>query len=220
MNISKLLAGFFVFSQRRTRSTGRPTSVFSLNRDGSDFRMLYTFSPAGGDGRQPEAPLLEGSDGVLYGTTAFGGGAASGTVFRLSTDGTGYGILHRFTNSVSGAFPTARLMEGVDGRLYGTTETNGPAGQGVVFALGRDGSGFAILHAFTASAGSLRKPQGALVQDATGGLYGTAAAGGAAGLGASSKSIPMAPAFVCSTRSAPPGAMDARASGRTDLWAG
>jgi uncharacterized repeat protein (TIGR03803 family) len=183
MNISKLLAGFFVFSQRRTRSTGRPTSVFSLNRDGSDFRMLYTFSPAGGDGRQPEAPLLEGSDGVLYGTTAFGGGAASGTVFRLSTDGTGYGILHRFTNSVSGAFPTARLMEGVDGRLYGTTETNGPAGQGVVFALGRDGSGFAILHAFTASAGSLRKPQGALVQDATGGLYGTAAAGGAGGFG-------------------------------------
>jgi uncharacterized repeat protein (TIGR03803 family) len=77
------------------------------------------------------------------------------------------------------------LLEGSDGRLYGTAEIAGPQnGAGVVFALNKDGGGFVILHSFVSTPTLLlRTPKGALVQSSDGTLYGTASAGGSAGFG-------------------------------------
>lgn len=157
-------------------------TVFRLDKDGQNYSVLRSFQGTNADGRFPSAPLLEASDGLLYGTTVFGGGAAAGTVFKLSKDGSDYQALHRFTNNASGANPSGRLLEGVDGRLYGVAETNGPGGQGVVFALGKSGTGFILLKNFSTASG-LRKPQGALVQGPDAALYGTAHLGGTSGFG-------------------------------------
>lgn len=157
-------------------------TVFRLDKDGQNYSVLRSFQGTNSDGRFPSAPLLEASDGLLYGTTVFGGGAAAGTVFKLSKDGSGYQILHRFTNNISGANPSGRLLEGLDGRLYGVAETNGPSGQGVVFALGKNGTGFTLLKTFSTASG-LRKPQGALIQGPDAALYGTAHLGGTSGFG-------------------------------------
>jgi uncharacterized repeat protein (TIGR03803 family) len=58
-------------------------SVFSVNPDGSDFQLLYSFAGGPGDGRQPYAGLT--SDGsTLFGTTNIGGSANSGTLFAFN----------------------------------------------------------------------------------------------------------------------------------------
>jgi uncharacterized repeat protein (TIGR03803 family) len=166
-----------------SNGVGAVGTIFRMEKDGAGFEVLRAFLSTGGDGRFPVAPLLEGSDGSLYGTTFFGGGAAVGCLFRLNKDGSNFAILHRFTNSISGANPSAALIQGHDGRLYGTAETNGPGGEGVVFAIGTNGSSFTILHSFSSTIPGLRKPQGALLQSATGTLFGTAADGGGSGFG-------------------------------------
>src|SRR5207248_303572 len=56
--------------------------VFRLNKDGSNYALLYPFSRTGGDGRGSVASVSEGSDGMIYGTTQYGGDRDIGTVFR------------------------------------------------------------------------------------------------------------------------------------------
>src|SRR5437867_8428494 len=45
-----------------------------------------------------------------------------------------------------GAVPLAELAEGTDGVLYGTTSSGGTSNLGTIFKIGKDGSGYAILH--------------------------------------------------------------------------
>jgi uncharacterized repeat protein (TIGR03803 family) len=186
---SQPLAGVLVASDGRlygtcsAGGTGTAGTVFRMDANGNNYQVLHTFLSSGGDGRVPSSPLLEAADGLLYGTTYFGGGAAAGCIFKVGTDGSGYSILHRFTNSVSGANPSARLLQGLDGRLYGVAETNGPGGQGVVFSIRTNGIGFSLLHTFTSASPGLRKPQGELIQSPDGTLFGTTSAGGTSGLG-------------------------------------
>jgi uncharacterized repeat protein (TIGR03803 family) len=48
-------------------------NIFKIKRDQSGYGVVYRFSESGGDGQWPAAPLLEGKDGALYGTTSRGG---------------------------------------------------------------------------------------------------------------------------------------------------
>ena len=58
--------------------------------------------------------------------------------------------LHSFTNSPDGARPTADLL--LSGNtLFGTAEGGGSSGEGTVFALNTNGTGFTTLHSFTGS---------------------------------------------------------------------
>jgi uncharacterized repeat protein (TIGR03803 family) len=74
------------------------------------------------------------------------------------------------------------LIEGRDGFLYGTTFRGGTQDAGTVFRIGRDGSGFRVLHAF-ASTNDCRNPQSELLEGADGALYGTTTSGGGHGRG-------------------------------------
>src|SRR5262249_47649354 len=105
-------------------------TVFKLNKDGSGYTLLHSFTGTVGDGSNPCAGLLEGSDGALYGTTAEGGSSLSyGTVFKLNKDGSGYRVLHRFVSGLGdGRNPRAALVEGSDGTMYGTTPGGGTDG--------------------------------------------------------------------------------------------
>jgi uncharacterized repeat protein (TIGR03803 family) len=162
-------------------------TVFKLNRDGSGYGLLHTFfGYAGGDGGGPNG-LVEGSDGVLYGTTLTGGSNNWGTVFRLNTDGSGYRLLLSFANTNGdGAFPYAGVVDGGDGALYGTTHDGGSTNLGMVFKLNKDGTSYSILHNF--SWGSVTNldgynPTAPLVEASDGVLYGTTYNGGGLGKG-------------------------------------
>ena len=100
---------------------------------------------AGSDGSLPYAGLTLSGD-VLYGTTYSGGTSNLGTVFQISTNGTGYSVLRSFSGG-DGANPHAGLtLSG--GVLYGTTSSGGTLGFGTVFRMNTDGSGFLVLRNF------------------------------------------------------------------------
>src|SRR5205814_5711208 len=78
-------------------------TIFKLNTNGTGFTVLHHFSGvAGHDGRPPMGELIEGTDGMVYGTTYYGGANDFGTLFRFKKDGTSYAVLHEFTDGVNG----------------------------------------------------------------------------------------------------------------------
>jgi|SRR5580704_5946962 uncharacterized repeat protein (TIGR03803 family) len=83
---------------------------------------LHAFT--GADGSNPQAALIQGSDGFFYGTTQAGGSNNLGTVFQISPAGV-FTSLYQFGGS-DGSDPEAPLVQGNDGNLYGTTVTGEP----------------------------------------------------------------------------------------------
>jgi uncharacterized repeat protein (TIGR03803 family) len=147
------------------------------------------------DGFSPRAGLVL-SGNTLYGTASDGGSAGSGAVFRVNTDGTGFTNLHSFTavlgsypdiTNTDGAYPVASLV--LSGNtLYGTAESGGSSGNGTVFRINTDGTGFTNLHNFTPLSGSVSSnSDGAWLQAGLvlsgNTLYGTAEYGGSSGAG-------------------------------------
>lgn len=139
--------------------------------------ILHDFN--GADGASPSGVIL--SSNTLYGTTLYGGTFGNGTIFSVNTNGNGFTILHHFgalTND--GVRPQSGLT--LSGNtLYGTTRYGGSTGQGTVFKVNIDGTGFEILHTFTgvpnAKSDEGANPNGPLtLADNT--LYGTTYYGG------------------------------------------
>src|SRR6185369_16059888 len=103
------------------------------------------------DGASPQCDLILLGN-TLYGTAPFGGTNGNGTVFAIRTDGTGFTNLHTFTSTsgahltnADGASPYGGLV--LSGNtLFGTTIAGGSYGNGTVFALHTDGTGFTNLH--------------------------------------------------------------------------
>jgi uncharacterized repeat protein (TIGR03803 family) len=104
---------------------------------------VYSFCPNRGctDGSFPVNPVIQGSDGNLYGTTD-GGATEEGTAFRLTPQGA-FTLLHSFCalpGCGDGADPQ-RLMEDTNGKIYGTTiyggnsRACGTGGCGTIFEL-------------------------------------------------------------------------------------
>lgn len=137
---------------------------------------LYSLAGNGSEGLSIIGPLMQASDGALYGTAYLGGEEGLGTLFRLTLDGT-FSILHHFGGGQPNAIlPYTGVTEGPDGQLYGTTLRGGTPDAGVVYRIGVDGSGYTVLHEFGGSSGI--HPEGTLVLAADGMLYGTTALGG------------------------------------------
>lgn len=125
-------------------------TIFSIQTDGSDYRVIWTFACGDGDDNAslPNAHFI--SDGSrLYGTTGEGGGFFGGTVFSIDPDGSGLDILHSFDafTSLDGRTPSGGLVLD-DGTLYGTTFFGGQTDLGTIFSIQTDGSDFTILHNF------------------------------------------------------------------------
>jgi len=151
-------------------------TVFKLAPDGTE-SVLHDFQ-LGGDGYGPNAGVIAGKAGVLYGTTV-GGEHGEGTVFKLTPDGTET-TLYAFNFQHDGALPNADLLADGSGNFYSTTaKGHGANHRGTVFKLAADGTE-TILHAF----GGRRNGDGAypyapLIADGSGNLYGTTLQGGA-----------------------------------------
>jgi uncharacterized repeat protein (TIGR03803 family) len=152
--------------------------VFRIRRGGGDYSVLKRFTGSE-DGRNPYGRLLEGSDGMLYGTTSNGGRSDSGTVFRLAKSGSNYSSLYQFDGTVAqGVNALGGLSLGPDGMLYGTTALGGQWGQGTLFRLNQDGSGLVVQHHFRGEMGDGGHPSGELVRGVDGMWYGTTRNGG------------------------------------------
>jgi uncharacterized repeat protein (TIGR03803 family) len=170
-------------------------TVFAINTDGTGFTTLYDFS--GGDGANPTAGLVL-SGNSLYGTTQNGGTQGLGSIFSITTDGAFFNSLYSFSGVTDGANPSARLIL-YGNTLYGTTTYGGVPGNGTVFAINTDGTGFKTLHTFTATTGTFlvnndgANPLAGLVMSANI-LFGTASAGGKYGAGTLfSLTVPLPP---------------------------
>jgi uncharacterized repeat protein (TIGR03803 family) len=181
-----ILSGHTLYGTAPHGGTSSNGTVFAVNTDGTGFTTLHEFNGPS-DGAFPVGGLIVSSN-TLYGTTYSGGGSSNGTVFELNTDGTGFAIIHTFTGPSDGAGPGGGLTLSSN-TLYGTTYSGGGSGAGTVFAVNTDGTGFAVLHAFTATSGypgtnsDGAGPEAGLVQSGNT-LYGTAGGGGSSGYGA------------------------------------
>ena len=161
--------------------------LFGPNGTAANYSVLHRFGAVTNvTGFSPQAPLIQGPDGTLYGTTSTGGAGTNGTIFSIQPDGTGFTTLHSFSAFVPGSYtnsdganPQAGLI--LSGNtLYGTAPSGGNSSGGTVFSLSTDGTGFQVLHDFTGSDGAGRGTRLAL---SAGVLYGTTAAGGSAAVG-------------------------------------
>lgn len=168
-------------------ASGGKGSIYSVNTDGSDHTTLHTFTGGASDGATPLGGTLTLDGTTLYGMAAHGGPGLSsttdGVAFRIGSDGSAYSNLVDFTGGAMGAVPYGGLTM-VGSRWYGMTRYGGSAGpgQGVIFSMNLDGSGYTNLHEFAGGTADGAQPNGSLTFDGSV-LYGTTRNGGSFGTG-------------------------------------
>ena len=135
--------------------------------DAQSLRTLHTFT--GSDGWWPRGLVLSGS--TLYGMTNAGGSSGDGTIFSVNADGTGFRSLFSFSGT-NGKYPGPGSLTLNGSTLYGMTSGGGVTGNGTLFSINTDGTGFSTVLTFNGSNGS--NPLGGLILDPNGKtLYGT-----------------------------------------------
>jgi uncharacterized repeat protein (TIGR03803 family) len=156
-------------------------TVFQFTTDDT-LTTLYSFT-GGSYGANPQAALVQGLDGIFYGTTQYGGDNGYGTVFNITTDGTLTG-LYSFTGGYDGANPQAALAQASDGNFYGTATGGGvgigSGGNGTVFEIATNGA-FAAVYAFPGANDG--QNANAMAHGSDGSFYGTTYSGGDNGYG-------------------------------------
>jgi uncharacterized repeat protein (TIGR03803 family) len=154
-------------------------TVYAITPAGGE-TVLYSFKGAPGDGAFPAAGLVD-VNGVLYGTTFYGGNTGCvnewgcGTVFEITTAGTESALYSFGSRRTDGENPSAGLIN-INGTLYGTTSDGGAYGDGTVFKITTAGAE-TVLHSFAGSPGDGKQPEAGLL-DVKGTLYGTTYEGG------------------------------------------
>jgi uncharacterized repeat protein (TIGR03803 family) len=145
-------------------------TVFSMTTSGTLSTLAsFNYNVTGG---YPTSALVEGADGSFYGTTTTGGTSGSGTVFRMTTNGTLTSLVS--FNNTNGAYPYCALTPGVDDDFYGTTFSGGANDAGTLYRLTINGTLTTLLSFDPPNA----YPYGGLVLGANGNFYGTTEYGG------------------------------------------
>lgn len=159
-------------------------TVFQLTPAGV-VTVLAAFGASSTDGTDP-IPLIQGTDGNFYGTTASGGTNGGGTVFKITPAGVET-VLYSFPTGIG----AGGLTQGTDGNFYGTTAHGGTNNAGTVFEITPAGVE-TVLYSFTGSSANLivgAEPS-ALIQGTDGNFYGTTSYGGTNGAGTIFKITP------------------------------
>lgn len=152
-------------------------TVFAVGTNGTDFTVLHSFN--GTDGALPVAGLVISSN-TVYGMTT-----TSGNIFSVNTDSMEFSNIYTFSSLINGtngdgfAPQDGLILSG--NTLYGTADLGGSSGDGTVFAINTDGTGFTNLHSFSGATDGAGPLGGLLLVGNA--LYGTTQAGGASGYG-------------------------------------
>ncbi len=175
----------FLYGTSRTGGTYGAGTIFKMS-PGGKVATLYNFCAQSGCAEGPNSPLVQATNGNLYGTTYGGGANGYGTVFRVTPSGV-VTILYSFcsrSGCADGSNP-AGLVLGADGDLYGTTAAGGAtdcltAGCGTIFKITPSGSLTTVytVCATGCTTSSPVMPEGGLVQATDGNFYGTSYFGG------------------------------------------
>src|ERR1043166_8711349 len=149
-----VLLGNTLFGTANSGGSSNNGTVFAVKTDGTDFTTVHTFTAAGPYGVNADGAIPGGlvqSDNTLYGTAFLGGATGSGTVFSVSTNGTGFTTIHsfwlcRFYNDPNedGLNPSCALVLSGD-TLYGTASNEErpwyDSGRGTVFTVKTNSTG-------------------------------------------------------------------------------
>ncbi len=179
---SLTLSGSTLYGITFGGGSGGLGTLFSMNTDGTGFGLLHSFIPDDSDGGYSYGSLTI-SDSKLYGMSVAGGSSNNGVLFSMNTDGTGFSLLHSFNNlSVSDGGSPHGSLKLSGSRLYGMTVGGGSSGDGAIFSMNTDGTGFGLLHSFTGGASDGKNPYGSLTLSGST-LYGMTSDGGNIGAG-------------------------------------
>lgn len=154
--------------------SGTIGTIYNTNNDGSNQALLHQFD-ANFAGSKPQGDLIE-LNNKLYGYTKEGGNANAGVLFSYDLISSQYNLLYSFDGSANGANPTGKLMLANNGLLYGVTSKGGLSNGGVLFSYNTATATYTKLHDFTFVSGI--EPDGGLVEQAAGELYGVTYRGG------------------------------------------
>ncbi len=192
-------------------------TIFKITPAGA-LTTLYSFCAQSGcsDGFNPEATLVEGTDGDFYGTTSSGGSRAAGTVFKITPSGH-LTTLHTFCsqpNCTDGSSPNYNgLVQATDGNFYGTAPSGGNNAGGTVYEITADGT-FSVVYNFCSlpNCADGNEPESGVLQANDGSFYGTTIRGGANYVGTIFKLsgpsrnpvqfVPITPCRIVDTRNA------------------
>jgi len=155
-------------------------TVFKIDKAGKETRLAFDETVWG------PSTLVRDAAGNLYGTTYVSGGTGCGgfgcgTVFKVDKTGKRT-VIYAFQGGSDGVIPNGNVVLDKAGNLYGTTWKGGntavcpPSGCGLVYKIDKKGKE-TVLYRFSVSDGLA--PQGGLVLDSKGNLYGTTWGGGA-----------------------------------------
>lgn len=161
-------------------------AVIATESAAAQITTLASFD--GTNGANPQAPLVQATNGYLYGTTLNGGTSTfgtDGTIFKITPSGT-LTSLYSFclqSGCPDGYILPAGLVQATNGYLYGTTEDGGGGGCcGTVFRITPSGT-LKTLDGLAVEDGSGPYPTAGLVQASNAYLYGTTVGGGLYGAG-------------------------------------
>lgn len=139
-------------------------TVYRFNPVTGVMAIIHSFSLADGIGIFPNGPLIQASDGFLYGTTREGGA----TLFRVDTSGN-----VTLVAKLRGTQPLSGVIQGSDGDFYGTDE--GVPGAGSLYRVDATGK-LSFVNRFDGADGY--RPNYRVVQGSDGFLYGSTPEGG------------------------------------------
>jgi uncharacterized repeat protein (TIGR03803 family) len=209
--LTKDAAGNFYGTTREGGRYGFGT-VFKLAQNGPTWILTPIYSFAGGnDGAYPDAKVVFGPQGGLYGSTSVGGGTSCGgsgcgTIFRLTPPASACKsaictwnetVLYRFMGGSDGEGPSySDLIFDSAGNMYGTTRFGGGmADAGTVFQLMNGTWTENVIHTF-GQATDGANPNSGVIFDNVGNLYGTTYFGGTSGVGTVYQLTPSGPGWT------------------------
>jgi uncharacterized repeat protein (TIGR03803 family) len=146
--------------------------------------LVYQFPAGGNSGAFPASAPVFDQNGNMLGATP--GDVSYGNVYELKPSNGSWtqSVLYSFTGGLDGNYPTGELIRDQAGNLYGVTYMGGANGDGVVYQMAPSGDGWTenVLHSFDAASDGAN-PDGGLIVDKSGNLYGTTTNDGSDGVG-------------------------------------
>ncbi|HEY8751928.1 MAG TPA: choice-of-anchor tandem repeat GloVer-containing protein [Tepidisphaeraceae bacterium] len=148
--------------------------VYELPAGSSTLATLASFQPSASAG------IVMDGTGRIYGVTDSGGPASTGSIFTLAPGGATVATVATF-GSTSGMYPNPGLATDADGNLWGTAARGGSTNDGVLYELDHR-TGMATTIAYFDGVNG-HAPNGNVVIDDNGNIFGTTSGGGVLGYG-------------------------------------